>query len=209
MPAYRFDVVPVAAPRMNQADRWRRRPCVVKYFEYRDQVRALAAEQGFTLAEEFLLWFQIPMPKSWSQRRKRMMFGEPCRSKPDVDNLAKGFFDCFGEDKHVWSVQMTKTWHDKGGIVVTAPHNEYFLKPHFEYKSGAEYESSDYAKRSDAQYEQAMVKRRLMDKLLDRQEKEQYEHEWAWREHQGRHEDRWRPAGKHQVWRPDFEDFED
>ena len=137
------------------------------------------------------------------------MFGEPCRSKPDVDNLAKGFFDCFGEDKHVWSVQMTKTWHDKGGIVVTAPHNEYFLKPHFEYKSGAEYESSDYAKRSDAQYEQAMVKRRLMDKLLDRQEKEQYEHEWAWREHQGRHEDRWRPAGKHQVWRPDFEDFED
>lgn len=209
MPAYRFDVVPVAAPRMTHADRWKKRPCVVRYFAYRDQVRAIAAKQGFTLAEEFLLWFQMPMPKSWSQRKRRMMFGEPCCVKPDADNLAKGFFDCFGEDKHVWSVQITKTWHDKGGIVVTAPHNEYFLKPHFEYKSGSEYAGSDYAKRSEAQYQQAMVKRRLMDELIDRQEKEQYEHEWAWREQQGRHEDRWRPADERGVWRPDFEDFDD
>ena len=210
MPAYRFDVVPVAAPRMNRADRWKKRPCVVRYFEYRDQVRALAAEQGFALAEEFLLWFQVPMPKSWSQRRKRMMFGEPCRSKPDVDNLAKGFFDCFGEDKHVWSVQITKTWHDKGGIVVTAPHNEYCLTPHFEYKSGSEYAGSDREKRSEAQYEQAKEKHRLMLHLQAKQAQEQYEHEWAWREQQERHQDRWRPADERRgAWRPDFEDFED
>ena len=206
MSKFVFDVVPVAAPRMNRADRWKRRPCVVRYFAYRDQVRALAEEQGFTLSEEFLLWFQMPMPKSWSQRKKRMMFGEPCLSKPDIDNLAKGFFDCFGEDKHVWSVQLTKTWHDKGGIVVTSPHSKYSLKSHFEYKGGAEYVDSDYAKRSKAQYEQAMVKRRLMDELIDRQEKERLEHERALGEHQGHHENRWRPAGKHQVWRPDFED---
>ena len=209
MPAFRFDVVPVAAPRMNQADRWKRRPCVVRYFAYRDQVRAIAAEQGFRLPECFFLWFQMPMPKSWSQRKKRMMFGEPCRSKPDADNLAKGFFDCFGEDKHVWSVQITKTWHDKGGIVVTAPYDEYCLTPHFEYKSGAEYESSDYAKRLTAESEQATVKRRLLDELIDRQEKERLEHERALGEHQGHHEDRWRPAGERGYWRPDFEDFED
>ena len=209
MPAFRFDVVPVAAPRMNQADRWKRRPCVVRYFAYRDQVRAIAAEQGFRLPECFFLWFQMPMPKSWSQRKKRMMFGEPCRSKPDADNLGKGFFDCFGEDKHVWSVQLTKTWHDKGGIVVTAPYDEYCLTPHFEYKSGAEYESSDGAKRDQAECEQEEEKRRLLAKVKARLAQEQYDHEWAWRQHQEHVEGRWRPAGKHQVWRPDFEDFEE
>ena len=207
MPAYRFDVVPVAAPRMNRADRWKKRPCVVKYFAYRDQVRAIAEEQGVTLPERFYLWFQMPMPKSWGQRKKRMMFGALCRSKPDIDNLAKGFFDCFGEDKHVWSVQITKTWHDKGGIVVTAPYDEFCLTPHFEYKSGAEYESSDGAKRLEAECEQATVKRRLMDELIDRQEKERLEHEWAWREQREQHQNRWLPADERRgIWRPDFED---
>ena len=207
MPAYRFDVVPVSAPRMNQADRWKRRPCVVKYFEYRDQVRAIAAEQGFTLPERFYLWFQMPMPKSWSQRKKRMMFGEPCRVKPDADNLAKGFFDCFGEDKHVWSVQLTKTWHDKGGIVVTAPYDEYCLKPDIEYEDS---DDSDWWKRSKARREQAKEKQRLLAKVKSRLAQEQYEHEWAWREQQGQHQDRWRPADERRgAWRPDFEDFDD
>lgn len=214
MPAYRFDVVPVAAPRMNQADRWKKRPCVQRYFAYRDQVRAIAAQQGFTLPERFYLWFQMPMPKSWSQRKKRMMFGEPCRVKPDADNLAKGFFDCFGEDKHVWSVQITKTWHDKGGIVVTAPYDEYCLTPHFEYKGGAEYESSDGAKRDEAECEQEEEKRRLLAKVKSRLAQEQYEHEWALYEMRRlkasgkthHHEDRWRPADERGVWRPDFED---
>ena len=207
MPAYRFDVVPVASPRMTHADRWKRRRCVVKYFEYRDQVRAIAAEQGFTLPERFYLWFQMPMPKSWSQRKKRMMFGEPCRVKPDADNLAKGFFDCFGEDKHVWSVQITKTWHDIGRITVTLPYDEYCLTPHFEYKSGAEYESSDRAKRTQAFREQAKEKQRLLAKLKSRLAQEQYKHEWAWREQQEQHQDRWRPADERRgTWRPDFED---
>ena len=145
MSKFVFDVVPISAPRMNPADRWKRRPGVVRYFAYRDQVRAIAEEQGFTLPGQFYLWFQLPMPKSWSKRKKRAMFGEPCLSKPDTDNLAKGFFDCFGEDKHVWSVQLTKTWHDAGRIVVTAPFDEYCLTPYFEY---SEDDDSDYAKRT-------------------------------------------------------------
>lgn len=207
MSKFVFDVVPVPAPRMNQADRWKKRPCVIRYFEYRDQVRAIAEEQGFTLPGQFYLWFQLPMPKSWSQRKKRMMFGEPCLSKPDTDNLAKGFFDCFGEDKHVWSVQLTKTWHDAGRIVVTAPYDEHCLKPHFEYKSGAEYDGSDYAKRSEAEYAQAKEKHRLMVQLRARQSQEQYNHEWAWRKRQELHQDRWLPADERRgTWRPDFED---
>ena len=206
MPAYRFNVVPVAAPRMTHADRWKRRSCVVKYFEYRDQVRDQAQVMGFTLPSKFSLWFQLPVPKSWSQRKKRMMFGEPALVRPDVDNLAKGFLDCFGEDKHIWSIQLTKTWHDRGGIVVTTS-DAFCWQPRFEYKSGAEYESSDRAKRNQAFREQAKEKQRLLAKLKSRLAREQYEHEWAWREQQEQHQDRWRPADERRgTWRPDFED---
>lgn len=206
MPAYRFDVVPIAAPRMTHADRWKRRSCVVRYFEYRDQVRDQAQVMGFTLPSEFSLWFQLPVPKSWSQRKKRMMFGEPALVRPDVDNLAKGFLDCFGEDKHIWSIQLTKTWHDRGGIVVTTS-DAFCWEPHFEYKDGKDYKGSDYAKRSEAQFEQAKEKHRLLANLIARQEAEQWDHEEAWREHQAPHADRWRPADERRgTWRPDFED---
>ncbi len=93
---------------------------------------------------------------------------------------------------------------------MTAPYDKFCLTPHFEYKSGAEYAGSDGAKRSRAESEQAMVKRRLMDEVEARLAKEQFEHEWAWRKRQEQHQDRWRPADERRgAWRPDFEDFED
>jgi len=135
-----------------------------------------------------------------------MMFGEPALVRPDVDNLAKGFLDCFGEDKHIWSIQLTKTWHDRGGIVVTTS-EAFCWEPHFEYKDGKDYKDCDYAKRLEAECEQADEKRRLLAKLKSRLAQEQYEHEWAWREQQEQHQDRWRPADERRgTWRPDFED---
>lgn len=121
MPAYRFDVVPVAAPRMNQADRWKRRPCVVKYFEYRDQVRALAAQQGFTLPEQFSVRFYLQMPRSWSKRKKQAHDGQPHQAKPDADNLLKGLLDCFGEDCAVWCVCASKVWSASPCVVLDVP----------------------------------------------------------------------------------------
>ena len=204
MPAYRFNVVPVAAPRMTHADRWKRRPCVVKYFEYRDQVRNQAQAMGVTLSERFSVQFYLPMPRSWSKRKRQDHDGKPHQVKPDADNLAKGFFDCFGEDKHVWSVQITKTWHDIGRITVTLPYDEYCLNPDIEYEDS---DDSDWWKRSKARREQAKEKQRLLAKVKSRLAQEQYKHEWAWREQQEQHQDRWRPADERRgTWRPDFED---
>lgn len=121
MPAYRFDVVPVSAPRMNRADRWKRRPCVVKYFEYRDLVRAIAAEQGFTLPERFSVQFYLPMPRSWSKRKRQDHDGRPHQVKPDADNLLKAWMDCFGEDCAVWSVCASKVWSFSPCVLLVVP----------------------------------------------------------------------------------------
>ena len=121
MPAYRFDVVPVSAPRMTHADRWKKRPCVVKYFEYRDQVRAIAEEQGFTLPEQFSVRFYLAMPRSWSKRKKQAHDGKPHQAKPDADNLLKGWMDCFGEDCAVWSVCASKIWSASPCVLLTVP----------------------------------------------------------------------------------------
>lgn len=121
MPAYRFDVVPVAAPRMTHADRWKRRPCVVKYFAYRDQVRAIAEEQGFTLPDQFSVRFYLAMPRSWSKRKKQAHDGQPHQAKPDTDNLLKGWMDCFGEDCAVWNVCASKVWSSSPCVLLDVP----------------------------------------------------------------------------------------
>ena len=121
MPAYRFNVVPVAAPRMTHADRWKRRPCVVKYFKYRDQVRDQAQVMGVTLSETFSVQFYLAMPRSWSKRKKQAHDGKPHQAKPDADNLLKGWMDCFGEDCAVWSVCASKVWSASPGVVLVVP----------------------------------------------------------------------------------------
>jgi Holliday junction resolvase RusA-like endonuclease len=120
MPAYRFGVVPVAAPRMTHADRWKRRPCVVKYFEYRDAVRAQAQAMSVTLSERFSVEFYLPMPRSWSKRKKQDHDGKPHQVKPDADNLLKAWMDCFGEDCAVWSVSASKFWSASPCVVLVA-----------------------------------------------------------------------------------------
>ena len=121
MSKFVFDVVPVAAPRMNQADRWKKRPCVVRYFAYRDQVRAIAEEQGFTLPDQFSVQFYLAIPRSWSKRKQRDHDGKPHQVKPDADNLLKGWMDCFGEDCAVWSVSASKFWSSSPCVLLDVP----------------------------------------------------------------------------------------
>lgn len=71
--------------------------------------------------------FHIPMPPSWSKKKRAQMSGQPHRQKPDLDNLCKGVLDAVCEsDAHIWDVRMTKMWlhaadephHPDGYIVV-------------------------------------------------------------------------------------------
>lgn len=119
---YRFDVVPMGKPRMTQSDKWHKRPAVVRYREFCDRLRAEAARQGFVPTDAGMyLRFWLPMPKSWSKKKKRAMIGRPHQQKPDADNIEKAFLDALmTDDSTVWHIAgREKRWHLHGAIEVT------------------------------------------------------------------------------------------
>lgn len=118
--------VPVPKPRMTRRDQWAKRGCVVRYRDFCDRVRAAAKLQclkGETAKLDGLdMEFHMPMPASWSKKRKRAFDGQPHRQVPDVDNLAKGVSDALLEDdSSIWIMRCTKHWcqAEKARAVVT------------------------------------------------------------------------------------------
>lgn len=76
-----YPITPVPKPRQTRADKWKQRPAVMRYREFADQVRAA----GITLPDcGALVTFYIPMPKSWSKKKRARADGTPHQSKPDV-----------------------------------------------------------------------------------------------------------------------------
>jgi len=127
---YLFDVIPMGAPRMTQSDKWkvnpnhedvnkRQRKEVTNYFAYKDSLREQAQIMGFTIGHTLDILFLIPMPDSWSGKKKQQSNKMPCTVKPDSDNLVKGVMDTFcTNDSHIWKIQVEKRWAYKGSIII-------------------------------------------------------------------------------------------
>jgi len=127
---YIFDVIPMGAPRMTQSDRWktnpnhidpnkRQRTCVKNYFSFKNTLLYQAKEMGFTLEKTLNALYLIPMPNSWSEKKKQRMNGLPCEVKPDTDNITKGIKDTFCKnDSNVWYEKAEKRWAYKGSIII-------------------------------------------------------------------------------------------
>ena len=105
---------------MTKADRWRKRPSVLKFFEFRDAVRKCEEEMNVILEmESFEISFHVPMPKSWSKKKKGYMNGSAHQQRPDLDNYLKAWKDSvYEEDAIVWRVKASKLWTDGTGHIV-------------------------------------------------------------------------------------------
>ena len=115
MNTFTFNIKPVPKPRMTRSDVWRKRPSVVRYREYKDELKRQAV--NFSLPESFTVTFGIQVPDSYSTKKKELSIGRPHQLKPDIDNLLKGLMDCFlEEDCKVWKVTAKKIWARKGFI---------------------------------------------------------------------------------------------
>jgi Holliday junction resolvase RusA-like endonuclease len=118
-----IQVEPMGKPRMTQRDKWQQRPAVMKYRTYCDELRLRLPL--YDLPAQLHITFYLPMPKSWSKKRRTETAGRPHDQKPDIDNLAKGFMDAFHtEDKHVYSLTAEKYWSEYGAVVVAEPWEE-------------------------------------------------------------------------------------
>ena len=111
-----YKIVPVSKPRMTQRDRWAKRPSVLRYRAFADEVRMKIK----CIPIPYHVVFVIPMPKSWSKKRKVEMDGKPHEQKPDKDNLEKALLDAlYGDDSHAWDGRTTKIWGREGQIIVS------------------------------------------------------------------------------------------
>lgn len=106
---------PMGAPRLVRSDKWGKRPVVQRYHAYKDTIRYELP--SYELPPVLKIEFHIAMPPSWSKKKRAAMLGQYHQSKPDIDNLVKGFMDAFHtDDAHVAVVHAGKYWAETGSI---------------------------------------------------------------------------------------------
>lgn len=109
-------LTPIGKPRMTRRDKWAKRPCVLRYREFADNLRACF--DGVDLAGVHALsWTAyFPLPASWSRKRRSALAGQGHQSKPDRDNVDKAILDAlFDEDSGISHGTLTKLWDDGAG----------------------------------------------------------------------------------------------
>jgi Holliday junction resolvase RusA-like endonuclease len=125
-----IDVVPMGKPRMTQSDKWktnpnhpdpnkRQRVAITDYYSYKNRVISASKELGYEMNGCLDVLFLIPMPQSWSNKKKKRMDKLPHKQKPDVDNLVKALMDSLmKDDSVVWKTNVEKRWAYNGSIVI-------------------------------------------------------------------------------------------
>jgi Holliday junction resolvase RusA-like endonuclease len=108
---------PIGAPRMTRRDKWAKRPCVVKYFNWRNALEPI--RQKLPPVDKIMIfsWTAtfVPAKKKDIER----LAGHPHRAKPDRDNIDKALMDgLFSEDKGISLGTIQKVWGTEDRIDV-------------------------------------------------------------------------------------------
>lgn len=106
-------------------DGYKRKKRILRYFQYKKALREEAARVGFQIPNDGAwIRFHLPMPPSWSKKKKFRMEFQPHQSRPDASNLHKAFEDALREDDmKIWDYRVTKLWYNsvKGFIECFIP----------------------------------------------------------------------------------------
>jgi len=96
------------------------------------QMRSQSSERPLESPVCVNMIFHMPMPKTWSHKRKKQQLGKPMTSKPDVDNLMKWILDvlngiAYQDDRYVTSGYFQKMWGYEGKVQVFLQEEELSL----------------------------------------------------------------------------------
>ena len=111
----KYNILPVAKPRMVMSDRYRRRAPVQKYWNYKAHCKLLDLEIP---DRPLKVCFILPMPKSWSKKKKKLMRYTKHKQVPDLDNLIKGLGDILDDDAFIDEWTCAKFWGDYACMVI-------------------------------------------------------------------------------------------
>ena len=112
-----YPVTPRPYHRMTQKSRFTE--AAQRYYAWKEELQI----RGFNIPDDgAVLVFHMPMPKSWSKRKKADMCGAGHQQRPDLDNLIKAACDAAryatGGDHTIWNIQAWKVWSENGAIEV-------------------------------------------------------------------------------------------
>lgn len=111
-----YPICPVAKPRMTRADKFSKRPATTKYWNFVDQCKL---EKVVLPCFGAHVTFILPMPASWSQKKKAQMNGKPHMQRPDLSNMLKAIEDAiYQEDSVIYSIKIEKRWGMIGKILI-------------------------------------------------------------------------------------------
>ena len=114
-----FHLIPVPAPRMVRSDKYRKRPSVMRYFAFRNELVLQANLQKYIFQSPLIIKFYIQMPFSWSVKKRSRLENTLHTSKPDLDNLIKSFMDGLSSsDQNISIIHAAKYWSSSNKIIV-------------------------------------------------------------------------------------------
>lgn len=117
-----IEITPIPKPRMSQKDAWEKRPAVLRYRAFCDEIRL----KGAKLPHAYRLLFVMPMPESWPVEYRKQMDGKPCLLKPDTSNLVKATEDALCKnDECLHNVGALKRWGTTGRIEIIKVSQDY------------------------------------------------------------------------------------
>lgn len=99
---------------------YNRKKYLQKYWDFKKALKAEFEKCGLDKYPTDNVWFKfyIPMPKSWSQKKKNALCFEKHESRPDNSNCHKSIEDaCCSEDKRNWDYRVSKFWYDGPGHI--------------------------------------------------------------------------------------------
>ena len=94
----------------------------LRYLAFRDEVRLRRVR--YEIGDR--VCFVLPMPKSWSKRKRAEMCGQPHRQIPDktsliraLEDALKGQCSSWQDDREIWVSERTiKVWGETGAIQI-------------------------------------------------------------------------------------------
>ncbi len=113
-----YKIIPIAKPRMTRRDKWLKppRPCVERYWDFCLQCKL---EKVVLPCFGAHVTFVLPMPKSWSKKKRLQYDGKPHMDTPDLDNLIKALGDSvYADDSGMYDLWATKKWGYAGKILI-------------------------------------------------------------------------------------------
>ena len=106
--------VPVAKPRQTRSDKWKKRPCVLRYREWADKARQAMYDATGTVS---MIGGQLDVIAYFPTRSGWRSPGSVHKLKPDADNILKAVSDaiCRNEDQMIHDMSVKKRWDDGNG----------------------------------------------------------------------------------------------